>query len=139
MKTPGMRIKKPKQRGEWAELRFMARAAENGLNVSKPWGDSGRYDVVVDHNGQLLRIQVKSTMFKSHGSWVCNSRPDVTKRYKRREFDFLAAYIIPEDIWYIFPSLVVSKRINLWLAPHKKDHRYECYREAWKLLKEKKS
>src|SRR5579864_3890479 len=96
MKTPGMRIKKPKQRGEWAELRFMARAAENGLSVSKPWGDSGRYDVVVDHNGQLLRIQVKSTMHKSHGSRVCNSRPDITKRYKQREFDFLAAYIIPD-------------------------------------------
>src|SRR5215472_5804240 len=29
-----------KQRGEWVELKFMAGAAELGLNLAKPWGDS---------------------------------------------------------------------------------------------------
>jgi len=135
-----MRIKKPKQQGEWAELQFMARAAENGLKVSKPWGESGQYDVVVEHNGQLLRVQVKSTMFKAWSSWVCNVRPDATTpRYTWRNFDFLAAYIIPLDIWYIVPSRVAAKITNIWLSPHKKNHRYERYKEAWKLLKQKKS
>jgi hypothetical protein len=33
-------IEDKKQRGEWAEMKFMARAAEHGLPGSKPWGDS---------------------------------------------------------------------------------------------------
>ena len=56
-------MKTCKERGEWAELCFMARAAERGLNVSKPHGDSASYDVGVEQNGRYLRIQVKSTTF----------------------------------------------------------------------------
>ena len=56
-------MKTCKQLGEWAELCFMARAAERGLNVSKPHGDSASYDVGVEQHGRFLRIQVKSTSF----------------------------------------------------------------------------
>ncbi|MFZ0292787.1 MAG: hypothetical protein WAL52_04235 [Candidatus Sulfotelmatobacter sp.] len=34
-----------KERGEWVELQFMARAVGGGFKVSKPWGDSSAYDV----------------------------------------------------------------------------------------------
>jgi hypothetical protein len=34
-----------KQRGEWVELQFMARAARLRFAVSKPWGDTLPYDV----------------------------------------------------------------------------------------------
>src|ERR1035441_190920 len=47
-------IKNAKHRGEWAELNFMARVTERGFNVSKPWGDSTRYDVAVQRHGHLL-------------------------------------------------------------------------------------
>jgi PD-(D/E)XK endonuclease len=46
-----------KERGEWAELCFMARAADRGLNVSRPHGDSASYDVGVEQNGRFLRIR----------------------------------------------------------------------------------
>jgi len=36
MSKPGVNIRQPKARGEWAELRFMTRAAELGLRVTKP-------------------------------------------------------------------------------------------------------
>jgi hypothetical protein len=42
-----------KERGEWGELCFMARAAEHGLRVTKPWGDSAPYDFAIEHNGTL--------------------------------------------------------------------------------------
>ena len=57
----GAQIKNSKLRGEWAELRFMSRAAEHGLMLSKPWGDSAPYDVMIEHHGRVLRVQVKST------------------------------------------------------------------------------
>src|SRR5450755_1037627 len=42
-----------KQRGEMAE------AAALGFRVSKPWGESSRYDLIVDSGRRLLRVQVK--------------------------------------------------------------------------------
>jgi hypothetical protein len=38
-----MLIRHPKARGEWAELRFMTRAAELLFRVAKPWGDCAPY------------------------------------------------------------------------------------------------
>jgi len=55
-------IKDSKQRGEWAESVFMARAAENGLPVSKPSGDSSSFDCVVGRPGKFVAVQVKCTM-----------------------------------------------------------------------------
>jgi hypothetical protein len=60
MANRGVDIKESKMRGEWAELRFMARAAEHGLRVTKPWGDSAKYDFAVERQGRFLRVQVKS-------------------------------------------------------------------------------
>jgi hypothetical protein len=94
MKNPGMRIRQPKARGEWAELCFMTRAAELGLCVTKPWGDNAPYDFAVDHNGHFLRIQVKCTCKKRSRSFICsvsNSRGP----YSAAQIDFVAAFIIP--------------------------------------------
>jgi len=59
--TSERRFKTCKLQGEWAELLFMARAAERGFSVSKPWGESQAYDVTVESGGEFLRVQVKST------------------------------------------------------------------------------
>ena len=74
MKNNGMKIKHPKLRGEWAELRFMTCAAEHGLCVTKPWGETARYDFAVEHEGHFVRVQVKSTMFMDRGGYSCTVR-----------------------------------------------------------------
>jgi hypothetical protein len=53
MTNRGIDIKHPKQRGEWAELRFMARAAEHGLCITKPWGEMAHYDFCHRVSGTL--------------------------------------------------------------------------------------
>ena len=126
-----------KRRGEWAELAFMARAAGEGLNVAKPWGDSGRYDVAVESRGRFVRVQVKSTICRTGRSYACAVRPNLHGRpYRRRDFDFVAAYVIPEDVWYILPARAVLKgRMGMViLSPSLPGHKYERYREAWELL-----
>ena len=50
-----------KRRGEWVELIFMMRATELEFDVSKPWGDSSRYDVSLEDAGRFRRVKVKST------------------------------------------------------------------------------
>ena len=54
----GAKIKHPKLRGEWAELCFMVRAVEKGYQVSKPWGETARYDFAVERDGHFVRVQV---------------------------------------------------------------------------------
>ena len=137
---PGL-IRNPKRRGEWVELKFMERAAGLELQVYKPWGDSARYDVGVEWRGRQWKIQVKSTMClskHSEHSYVCAVHPNQKGRpYRRKEFDFLAAYVIPEDVWYIIPASVVMKgTMNMVvLSPSVPGHRYERFKEAWHLLR----
>lgn len=136
---PGL-IRNPKRRGEWVELKFMERAAGLELEVSKPWGDSARYDVGVESGGRQCKIQVKSTMCLSKNSkhsYVCAVHPNQRGRpYRRKEFDYVAAYVIPEDVWYIIPASVVIKgSMNMViLSPSVPGHRYERFKEAWHLL-----
>ena len=144
MKSAGMRIRKPKERGEWAELRFMAKAAELGFKLSKPWGDSAPYDVAIEHRGHFLRVQVKSTMCqavprKPHhqkGVFVANMRRIWTRRYRPSDFDYVAVYVIPKDVWYIIPSAVATRRIAIRVAPGNNANQYERYREAWHPLRD---
>jgi len=128
----------PKLRGEWAELQFMAKAAKLGLRISKPWGEC-RYDVIVESGGRFIRIQVKSTICrKRKGFYACSVKPSPTSRpYQRGEFDFVAAYLIPEDIWYIFPArVVVNKgRSTIILSSSSPVSKHAPYKEAWHLLR----
>jgi hypothetical protein len=133
MKNDGMRIKHPKLRGEWAELRFMTRAAEHGLCVTKPWGETARYDFAVEHGGHFVRVQVKSTMFVDRGGYSCSVR-GCSGPYEGDPFDYLAVYLIPEDLWYIIPAEKVRGQGSVALYPRLKKSKYEKYREAWGLL-----
>jgi hypothetical protein len=84
----------------------MARAAKEGLRLAKPWGDSSRYDVVVETGGRFVRVQVKSTANRQpNGGYVCGVHPSPNSElYKRGDFDFLAAYLVLEDVWFIIPG-----------------------------------
>jgi hypothetical protein len=112
----------------------MARAAERGLNVSKPHGDSASYDVGVEQNGRFLRIQVKSTTFRRKGSYTCNIVGPKRERYGRGQLDFFAVYLVPIDLWYIIPFEVVEGNLSLNLTP-RKGHKFSQYMEGWNLLR----
>ena len=115
----------------------MERAKELGFAVSFPWGESSRYDVAVEWKGEYVRVQVKSTVYKIGNAYVCNTRPDNDRApYTVKEIDFLAAYVIPENVWYIVPARVSTRlKGNIWLSPRKKGHKYERFMEAWELLR----
>lgn len=134
MKTNGAKIKHARRRGEWAELRFMARAAELGLQVTKPWGETARYDFAVEHAGRFVRVQVKSTMFRSGRGYSCTVRGSQGP-YERDQFEFLAAYLIPEDIWYIIPAEIFQGQGSIALYPRLERAKYHRYKEAWELLR----
>ncbi len=128
-------IKDPKARGEWVESVFMARAGELGLAVSKPWGESRSYDFVIGRPGHFVGVQVKSTIAEMGGGYGCTVKRN-NKAYSRGSFDFVAAYVIPEDAWYIVPVDKFAGRVTLILCSNSGEAKYEEYREAWHLLRE---
>jgi hypothetical protein len=136
MKITGASIRHSKVRGEWAELRFMARASEQGLSINKPWGDSCSYDLVVEYAGKFRRVQVKSTTYRRSRSYICSLHAGNNRPYSATQIDFVAAYIIPKNIWFIFPAEVFSQRSRtLILSPHMKVSKNGPYQEAWHLLR----
>jgi len=130
----GIDIQHHKLRGEWAELRFMARCAEHGLRIAKPWGDTSRYDFAIEHNGHFVRVQVKCTISKHGDSYKCFASSSNGVFYAANQVDFIAAYIIPADVWYIIPVAVTCTQQRIVLSPHLRNSKYAKYKEAWHLL-----
>src|SRR5690242_20455774 len=118
MTHAGLDIKHPKQRGEWAEMQFMTRAAEHGLVVTKPWGESSHYDFIVEADACCLRIQVKSSLSTKKRSYRCMLRGN-RAYYTKDDFDFIAAYLIPLNLWYIIPAeIAITGRQAVYLTPN---------------------
>lgn len=129
-------IKDKKKRGEWAESVFLARASEEGLAASKPWGDSRSFDCVVGRPGKFVAVQVKCTIAKlEKGEGYICSTCSSHKPYKKGSFDYLAAFVIPEDVWYIIPARLVFGLRSISLCTVGGEAKYEEYREAWSLLR----
>jgi len=197
-----------KRRGELAELTFVLKAASLGFAVAKPYGDSERYDFILDPRAVrveqasveqasvdgasveqallpaaldspaasgkkharkknarkknakktpprkqpvpapcppstpplLWRVQVKCSTQLLEGLYRVNAHRRINGRavpYLPSEIDFFAAYIIPEDTWYILPLAATRGRTGL-LFRRKRDRKpglYDAYREAWHLLR----
>jgi hypothetical protein len=133
----------PKRMGELSELDFLRKTMGMGMIVSKPWGDSYRYDFICD-TGKLWKVQVRSTEFRFgprgyavHASvYVGRKMVGLTEK----DCDVIVAYIVSRDIWYVVPVKAVVPRKNLWFYPDgsKKGARFEKYREAWWVMTGKK-
>lgn len=124
-----------KQRGEWVEMLFMARASREGLQVSKPYGDSATYDFIVEHGARCLRVQVKSTSLQRKHANFCQIRGYNRRAYADDAFDFVAVYLIHLGLWYILPTTQIAGQISLFFVPGRRNSKYAHYEEAWHLLK----
>jgi hypothetical protein len=152
-KTPFDRELSTKRRGEISELAFALAAARQGFGISRPYGESERYDIILDcpKNGpsrldlharpRLIRVQVKATAHLLFGQYHVTAQRKVNGRavpYTLAEIDFIAAYIIPEDSWFILPLPHILGQMSLLFRPraYRRPHAFDRYREAWHLLYE---
>ena len=130
----GRTIKNCKKRGEWAELVFAMRAIERGLSLARPWAESSGYDFTVDQGRRIVRVQVKSTIFREGTGYSCTLK-DSKGPYKKNSFDFVAAYVIPEDVWFILPEKKIRGMWSVGLYPKLESSKYFGYKEAWEMLR----
>ncbi len=129
--------------GEWAEMQFQSRASLHGLVVSKPWGETARYDFLVDSEGRVSRVQVKSTAHRRpNGHYMIyttqrvGNKPGLPRKmYTKDQIDFFAYYLLPEDTWYIVP-VNIRGTTGAIIDPRDPASCYAPYREAWRLLKQ---
>src|SRR5579859_5606141 len=131
--------KNTKVTGERSEANFLYKAANRNFGIAKPWGDSRKYDFILDSGSLLNRMQIKCTECLRAGAYETRATYTVGKGravYTKKDIDFIAAHIVPLDIWYIIPVEVCTPRPMLRFYPHRKAKkmRLEKYREAWHLL-----
>ena len=127
------------------EALFVAEAIRMGFNVSRPLGVMP-YDYIIEKDGKLSRIQVKGTFADpaknpKQLNKIMMKRSPTQTGYTISEIDFVAAYLVVADLWYVIPIAACAglKTINLYplkeiegIRPQQ--CRFEQYRNAWHLL-----
>ena len=126
-----------KRCGEAIEAAFLAKVCNLRIPVCKPWGDSERYDFVVDGGKGFWRVQVKGASYCSlsrDGSKYHAGAGSNGKTFTKKDMDFVVVQIVPEELWYVVPIEIAEGLTALWFNPRSKKARFEKYREAWCLL-----
>lgn len=71
--------------------------------------------------GRAVRVQVKGTGRLDRGGYdvqpVHSTRKGGKKRYTKKDIDVIAAYVQPEDAWYLIPIEAVGRAKSLRLYP----------------------
>src|SRR5579863_4465382 len=135
VKKNGGIIKSSKDRGAWAELCFAMRAMQEGLRPARPWGEPSGYDFLVDCSPQhIFRVQVKSTLHKQNSWYQCTVRTGKTA-YKKNAFHFLAALVVPENVWYTLPGRCAWATSSPGLRPLFSAEKHPAYKAAPHLLR----
>jgi hypothetical protein len=123
-----------KRRGETVEAAFLAKVCDLGFNVAKPWGESDPYDFIVNAGHSFQRVQVKSASAYKSKQYLVRAQGDATI-YTKENIDFLAAYLVPERLWYVLPVEAFAPRTSLHFNPHGAAlGMFEKFREAWCIL-----
>jgi len=133
-----------KLKADVAESAVITALLRRGFAVLKPVGDRLPYDLALDVQGRLLRIQVKSAWYYNGNFTVdtrrtkTNRRRMVRARYDERDFDFAILYIDSLDTFYVMPVSAFSTfKSGISLVETKKRQRKPrsaVYRERWDLL-----
>ena len=129
-----------KRRGSQYEAAFATQALKRGLDILEPYGDYMPYDVMVQNgDGRILRVQVKGTgnqIKNKPGYKVIAATGNSTKTpITPDEVDVLAAYVEPEDTWYVIPVVKLKGNVSVYLNPNtKRNGRYEVWKEAWNVF-----
>ena len=103
----------PKEIGERSEGQIIAAFLRAGEVVLTPFGDSQRYDIVLDQSGTFVRVQCKTGRI-SGGSIVfdtcSNNWRTKARRNYRGDIDLFAVYVPATGKIYLVPVTDVGVR-----------------------------
>lgn len=120
--------------GELTELKCQLYCLEQGYTISKPIVDNARYDLLLDYNGKIYRIQIKTArwMSEEHEGIVfnCKSQHSVSggnkiMKYTPDEIDFFMTEF--EDKYYLIPCNKSRVEMRLRFKPTKNHQDDKAY------------
>lgn len=121
------------QIGMIGEIAFLERTTKLNLVVSIPFHQDTRYDMILDHNKTLYKVQVKSSQAKQPGRngyrFQVSSNRTVKKLYGIDEIDYFACYAIDIDTFWIIPYEVLGNQKTVYITPD--NPKYLCYKECF--------
>lgn len=99
--------------GITTELIVAQKFIEKGYIVSIPYGNTSRYDMIVDTDKDCYRIQVKHASLNDNGSYTVNTSNTVSttvgnsrKYYTKKDVDFIVTVI--EDQLVVIPVEMIE-------------------------------
>ena len=104
--------------GAITETQIMLECLKNEIEISIPYGNKARYDLIIEINNNLYKVQIKtSRLAKTQGKafmFNCYSVVNGKKcKYTKQEIDFFAT--IWEDEVYLIPVEECSSEKTLWI------------------------
>ncbi|HEV7942649.1 MAG TPA: group I intron-associated PD-(D/E)XK endonuclease [Solirubrobacteraceae bacterium] len=116
-----MRSLTPSQRGAVAEAAIAAAAIELGLTVLRPLCEGRRYDLVIDLEPHLLRVQCKlahrvgNVLVVNTRTNRCTPRGYVSTVYTADQIDALATYTPDLRKCHLIPATALQGRTSVYL------------------------
>ena len=115
------------KKGQVTESMVLARLVQLGYQCLIPWGHDHRYDIAIDDNGILVRIQCKTARYKKErGSIAFNTdityarvggKPHIVKGYKGQA-DYFGVYSPDTGKVYLIPvDIENTRQVILRLTP----------------------
>jgi hypothetical protein len=135
-----------KLKADIAESAVITELLKRSFRVLRPVGDRLPYDLALDLDGKLLRVQVKCAWFddsaKSYSVDVrrtkTNRRHMLRERYDEGDFDFAIIYLVDLHVFYVMPISVFSSYESTiaFIETEKRQRKPKSadYRERWDLL-----
>lgn len=124
------------QIGDITEQRFILYCMERNIPISKPLNNNLPYDCIIDMNGRLLKIQVKTGYNnKVENGFVFNTCSTsknyteiTTKDYKGLIDGFITWYKdLPDKFFYIPIEKVPSGSMNMYYGDSPKNNQNYVY------------
>ena len=103
-------------------------------------GDNLPYDLLVDTDLEIHRLQIKTTITEEQGKsrkygFALNRGKD-SSSYHADTVDFFGLVVLPLRTIYVVPQESVDERMKVYVYPENPDSAglLERYRENWNLL-----
>jgi hypothetical protein len=110
-------VEHPKEIGDRTALAVMFALREIGYELSVPFGENTRYDLVIDDGERLARVQCKTgrirngaVVFKTCSSYAHHPNPRKRFRQYEDEIDFYGVYCRDNGCVYLVPIADVLNR-----------------------------
>jgi len=135
-----------KLKSDIAELEVIKELLSRGFNVLKPIGDRLAYDLAVDCNNRLIRVQIKAAWYNENKAMYLvdnrrtrtNRRTMIRKCYGKSDFDIAIMVILEKRVFYVMPVEVFTSYASsiaiIEDVKRQRPPRSHEFRERWDLI-----